>query len=532
MGSYVIETGEQEQVTGTPEDVAALYQWANMQGARYRDFSGSRREHRAQVRHRAAVELRERELQAQAAAEAAAAEADRESLAAEKDIQEISETPEFLGGQELRDQSRHIAIAAARRAAAHRAEAARHAETAAQVAVAILREEREIVDARASAERQAQNYAASGPRQVQSDGPRPIDLPAKQSGAGAASLLPGFNFKAYGTTVSASEVSSAESFFALDLSRNAAGLRSPRVVDAGEAPAVAASAETGVAIEQHGPAWLYPSNVTPVLAPRARATHPLSPLREVRSPLLAIFSFAGGVSKSGVVATLSRALGVHGERVVLADTTSHGLLPFYFGARELEPGLVRTFPAASGGVKPLSLVSYDIYEDSEGQQQRDELVEEILRNCDANDRVVLDISSGSHWLLRRIADLHPVVLVPIALDANSIITMQAIERLFNGIVDSDGQPLQPCYLLNQFDVSNALHLEVRESLRRWLRERLLPFSIRRSPAINEALAEGMTVLDYAPDAPVAHDYFEVAAWLRSVSPPPAEETLTASGSAP
>jgi cellulose synthase operon protein YhjQ len=530
MGSYVIEAGEQEQVTGTPEDVAALYQWANMQGARYRDFSGSRREHRAQVRHRAAVELRERELQAQTAAEAAAAEADRESAAAENDIQEISETPEFLGGQELRDQSQHIAIAAARRAAAHRAEAARHAETAAQVAVAILREEREIADARASAQRQAQNYAASGPRQGQSDGPQRIDHQAKQTGA--ASLLPGFNFKAFGTTVSASEGSSAESFFALDLSRNAAGLRSPRVGEPGEARAVVASAETGVAIEQRGPAWLYPSNAVAYVAPRARVTHPSFPPREARSPLLAIFSFAGGVGKSGVVATLSRALGVQGERVVLADTTSHGLLPFYFGARELEPGLVRTFPATSGGVKPLSLVSYDIYEDSEGQQKRDELVEEILRNCDTSDRVVLDISSGSHWLLRRIVDLHPVVLVPIALDASSIITMQAIERLFNGIVDSDGQPLQPCYLLNQFDVSNALHLEVRESLRRWLRDRLLPFSIRRSPAINEALAEGMTVLDYTPDAPVAHDYLEVAAWLRSVSPPPTEETLTASGSAP
>jgi hypothetical protein len=68
MGSYVTEAGEQEQLTSMPEDVAALYSWANMHGAKYRDFSGSRREHRAQVRHRAALELRERELQAQAAA--------------------------------------------------------------------------------------------------------------------------------------------------------------------------------------------------------------------------------------------------------------------------------------------------------------------------------------------------------------------------------------------------------------------------------------------------------------------------------
>ena len=39
---------------GTPEDVAALYTWANLQGARYRDFSASRKRYREQVRAQAA----------------------------------------------------------------------------------------------------------------------------------------------------------------------------------------------------------------------------------------------------------------------------------------------------------------------------------------------------------------------------------------------------------------------------------------------------------------------------------------------
>ena len=39
---------------GTPEDVAALYTWANLQGARYRDFSASRKKYREQVRAQAA----------------------------------------------------------------------------------------------------------------------------------------------------------------------------------------------------------------------------------------------------------------------------------------------------------------------------------------------------------------------------------------------------------------------------------------------------------------------------------------------
>src|SRR5260370_8399841 len=37
----------------TPEDVATLYSWANLHGAKYRDFSASRAEAREQARIRA-----------------------------------------------------------------------------------------------------------------------------------------------------------------------------------------------------------------------------------------------------------------------------------------------------------------------------------------------------------------------------------------------------------------------------------------------------------------------------------------------
>ena len=52
---------------------------------------------------------------------------------------------------------------------------------------------------------------------------------------------------------------------------------------------------------------------------------------------------AGGVGKTCLVATLGRALSALGEHVLLADTTAGGLLPFYFGSRESNPGVVRTF---------------------------------------------------------------------------------------------------------------------------------------------------------------------------------------------
>ena len=74
-------------------------------------------------------------------------------------------------------------------------------------------------------------------------------------------------------------------------------------------------------------------------------------------------------------------------------------------------------------------------------------------------------------------------------------------------------------MLNQFDPSLPLHLDVREVLREQLGERLLPFSLRRAPAVSEALAEGMTVVDYAPNSTVAEDFGALAGWVKSLAAP-------------
>ena len=54
MDSRGTDSIEELPVADTPEDVAVLYSWANLHGAKYRDFSASRREYRAQLRHRVA----------------------------------------------------------------------------------------------------------------------------------------------------------------------------------------------------------------------------------------------------------------------------------------------------------------------------------------------------------------------------------------------------------------------------------------------------------------------------------------------
>jgi cellulose synthase operon protein YhjQ len=242
--------------------------------------------------------------------------------------------------------------------------------------------------------------------------------------------------------------------------------------------------------------------------------------KETRTPVLAVFSLAGGVGKTSLVATVGRALSSMGEKVLLTDTTSHGLLPFYFGASELRPGTVRTFSPPSGSTDaPIYLVSYDVDQKGSDEAAQEKLAEEIINNSRGTHRILLDLTVNSSWIVNRLSRLNPTILVPVAPDMNSVISLQTVEKFFSSVNDGDGRPLQPYYVLNQFDTSLPLHLDVREVMRRQLGERLLPFVIRRAPAVSEALAEGMTVVDYAPDAPVSEDYLNLATWLRTVAAP-------------
>jgi cellulose synthase operon protein YhjQ len=237
-------------------------------------------------------------------------------------------------------------------------------------------------------------------------------------------------------------------------------------------------------------------------------------------PVLAVFSLAGGVGKTSLVATLGRALSSSGEKVLLTDTTSHGLLPFYFGASELRPGVVRTFsPPVGSADAPIHLLSFDLLSRGGDLETQEWLAEELTRNGQGMQRVLVDLSPSVPWVLKRVARMNSIVIVPMAPDMSSVISLNTVERFFADVTDANGKPVHPRYLLNGFDASQPLHLDVREVLRQQLGDRLLPFVIRRSPAVSEALAEGMTVMDYAPETAVAGDVLNLAAWLRTQAAP-------------
>ena len=155
---------EESSAGEMPEDVAILYSWANLQGGKYRDFSASRREYRAQMRRRAAERLHEQELKAAAQAEVAATAAESRAEVAETASQSFAHAAPDAQSGYRRQLAMQEAELAARKASAERFEADRRAEAAALAESAALRAEREIADAHASGIRQAARYAQSEER--------------------------------------------------------------------------------------------------------------------------------------------------------------------------------------------------------------------------------------------------------------------------------------------------------------------------------------------------------------------------------
>jgi cellulose synthase operon protein YhjQ len=150
---------------------------------------------------------------------------------------------------------------------------------------------------------------------------------------------------------------------------------------------------------------------------------------------------------------------------------------------------------------------------------QESLTQEITRYSHGASRVIVDLATASGATTRRVMRMSPMVLVPVIPDMNSVVSVSLIDAFFQRNGGGAGNRVLPYYVLNQFDPSLPLHLDVREVLREQLGDRLLPFALRRTPAVSEALAEGMTVMDYAPNSNVTEDFGSLAGWVKSVSAP-------------
>lgn len=509
----------------TPEDVATLYSWANLHGAKYRDFSASRAQTREKARQRVqdAIEVERRRAREEA---------------------ETKKTLELQGENE----------------AAIIAEATRKQEAAVQE------------KARAGKSITAQSVTTQSAWQTSRADRTPAALPPVNMISNTSYAIPGQQNESRSVQTQ-SAAPSGQPLSSQPLNQGVPAqppYAQPMVQAPVAAPAKGAYApvreEQFLVPENHylparnpwnptearesapRPAWLG-ADRTDVAAPvpqapeeslqasRDRLTSRWFALKGVfsgpavpsealpapvpqRAPVLAVFSLAGGVGKTSVVATLGRTLSARGERVLLVDTAAYGLLPFFFGARDQRPGVLRTFtgPGASGDA-PIQMITVDPEALGPESAQQESLTQEISRHGRGAGRVIVDLATASGATTRRVLRMAPTVLVPVIPDMSSVVSVGAIDSFFQHNVSGSGQQVRPYYVLNQFDPSLPLHLDVREVLREQLGDRLLPFVLRRTAAVSEALAEGMTVVDYAPNSPAAEDFESLAGWVESLAAP-------------
>jgi cellulose synthase operon protein YhjQ len=235
---------------------------------------------------------------------------------------------------------------------------------------------------------------------------------------------------------------------------------------------------------------------------------------------LSLFAVGGGVGKTTIGATLARVLIGMGESVLLAGLTPDSILPLYFGARSVSGGRLRSFlmprEHARGSLHlyldGLSCSAPEATDEGPQLLERLFLQAEMVR--DDIDRAIVVFPGGGPELLMPILQKTSIRLVIIVPDLASAIGVGKLIRLFR---DHPDRPDSPYFLINKFDSARALHQEMRTRLHEQLGARLLPLVIRRSDEIQDALAAGMTVMDYAPGTCVAQDFQHLADWIRAHS---------------
>jgi cellulose synthase operon protein YhjQ len=529
LGTEAVDEGQMTDVNPlrdpneTPEDVATLYSWANLHGAKYRDFSAARAQTREKARLRA-----------------------EQSTDAQRRGQQETEPLASPSAQPLADLAARQSDWGAQQAAEQAQQAARQlhqaAQQAAEQASHMAAKQAQEQAARLAAEQateQAAQYATDQPvRQRPWQSPRPERLPASLFSTPAAPYSPSqsqsFDYAAYGRPQAPSQPTNAP-------------VRE-------EGPILPRGSRTAPDIQETvgRPAWLSADRQEASSQTVSRATLPGAPddtlqgsrdrmtsrwfaLRGIfdptpappevtpapaisRAPTLAVFSLAGGVGKTSMVATLGRALAARGERVLLVDTAAFGLLPFFFGATDQRPGQLRTFnPPGVSSDAPIQMVTIDPESLSADGSNQESLSGEISKYSRGVSRVIVDLATASGATTRRIIRMSPMVLVPVIPDMNSVVSVSSIDAFFEHNSNPASKPSFPYYVLNQFDPSLPLHLDVREVLREQVGERLLPFALHRTPVMSEALAEGMTVMDYAPNCPLAEDFAMLAGWVKGLS---------------
>lgn len=231
-----------------------------------------------------------------------------------------------------------------------------------------------------------------------------------------------------------------------------------------------------------------------------------------RKTTIALVASAGGCGVTTIAATLARLLSDASESIALVDDTPQSLLGAYFG-----------LPGSGGGVRTVTLPDFaarsPVHIVNRPRAAGDDWTASACGQLDGEfDRMILDLSPLFPPACLKQILRNAIVIVPVLPDLRTACRLEPLLQRLIALGEECDAPLPIYFLLSQFDPQVRLHGEIGEWLRASFRSLVLPLTLRRGEEISEALADGGTVIDYAPASGIAHDYRMLAAWIQQLPP--------------
>lgn len=213
-----------------------------------------------------------------------------------------------------------------------------------------------------------------------------------------------------------------------------------------------------------------------------------------RARALVMTPAVSGMGCTTLTATLARYFQNRGEGVLIFDDREDGLLRLHFEAADSV-----AIPILNRESAPTLSITW--------------FQEPMVRHQLDYRWFLMDTKSVTPALVN--AQLSPgsCYLVPVLADMRGVKAAVRLSEQLDSYENEQGRRLAFYFVLNQFDRASRLQEEMRQHLMRRLGGRLAPVSIRWSEEVGAALAEGTTVLDYAPDSPASQDFESLGEWL-------------------
>ncbi|WP_334118816.1 cellulose biosynthesis protein BcsQ [Limnobacter sp.] len=239
--------------------------------------------------------------------------------------------------------------------------------------------------------------------------------------------------------------------------------------------------------------------------------------------IIALVSPTGGAGRTSLAIAAASNLCTLGRKVTLVQADPANNIEFQLGYAQASPNglgqallqvkeLDSVVATTTAGFKLLPFGQLSLLEQLAVDQmlmEQPENLTALFRHAQFEDDgvVIVDLPRWpAPWVqkIMALSDLNLVTLVP---DSASIL---GVNTLLPHLLESRGASY---FLMNRFDSTKVLHLDLWTLCKMKLSHRLLPFYLHEDQALSESLAAGLPLLDYAPRSQLVDDQQKLCNWI-------------------